>query len=118
MSSYIDINFSIYSQPDFRSLKENQNIYLILGVLIVVILKNHNQKQEVLSIEKRMICFSNAITVVWVNLGNLIKFLDLTMHKEYIFERFKDGKPTKEKPEFDFTPSKELKTRTADKVIR
>ena len=26
------------------------------------------------------------------SLGNLIKFLDPTMHKEYIFERFKDGK--------------------------
>ena len=48
------------------------------------------------------------------SLGNLIKFLDPNLYKEYIFERFKDGKPTKDKPEFDFTPSKELKTRTAD----
>ena len=48
------------------------------------------------------------------SLGNLIKFLDPNLYKEYIFERFKDGKPTKDKPEFDFTPSKELKTKTAD----
>ena len=48
------------------------------------------------------------------SLGNLIKHLDPNLYKEYIFERFKDGKPTKDKPEFDFTPSKELKTRTAD----
>ena len=47
-------------------------------------------------------------------LSNLIKFMDPLLHKEYIFERFKDGKPMKDKPEFDFTPSKELKTRTAD----
>jgi hypothetical protein len=50
-------------------------------------------------------------------LGNLIKFLDPTMHKEYMFERFKDGKPTKDKPEFDFTPSKNLKTKTADEKL-
>ena len=46
-------------------------------------------------------------------LGNLIKFLDPTMHKEYVFERFKDGKVQEEKPEFDFTPSKILKKKTA-----
>ena len=51
------------------------------------------------------------------SLGNLIKFLDPNLYKEYIFERFKDGKPTKDKPEFDFTPSKELKTRTADEKL-
>ena len=44
-------------------------------------------------------------------LGNLIKFLDPTMYKEYVFERFKDGKVESEKPEFDFTPSKILKTK-------
>ena len=46
-------------------------------------------------------------------LGNLIKFLDPTMYKEYVFERFKDGKVESEKPEFDFTPSKILKSKTA-----
>jgi hypothetical protein len=35
------------------------------------------------------------------------------MHKEYIFERFKDGKVVakKEEPEFDFTPSRLLKSK-------
>ncbi|MBC8429982.1 MAG: hypothetical protein H8D92_01155 [Pelagibacteraceae bacterium] len=47
-------------------------------------------------------------------LGNLIKFLDSTMYKEYVFERFKDGKVESDKPEFDFTPSKILKSKTAD----
>ena len=51
------------------------------------------------------------------SLGNLIKFLDPNLYKEYIFERFKDGKPTKDKPEFDFTPSKILKTKTADEKL-
>ena len=46
-------------------------------------------------------------------LGNLIKFVDPSMHKEYIFERFKEGKVVakKEEPEFDFTPSRLLKTK-------
>ena len=47
-------------------------------------------------------------------LGNLIKFLDPTMYKEYVFERFKDGRVESEKPEFDFTPSKILKSKTAN----
>ena len=51
------------------------------------------------------------------SLSNLIKFLDPTLHKEYCFERFKDGKRDS-KPEFDFTPSKLLKTKTfADKAL-
>ena len=51
-------------------------------------------------------------------LGNLIKFLDPTMHKEYVFERFKEGKVQEEKPEFDFTPSKVLKKKTAyDRIL-
>ena len=43
-------------------------------------------------------------------LGNLIKHLDPSMHKEYIFERFKDGKVVakKDTPEFDFKPSRLL----------
>ena len=52
------------------------------------------------------------------SLGNLIKFLDPNLYKEYIFERFKDGKPTADKPEFDFTPSKILKKKTRyDKAL-
>ena len=52
------------------------------------------------------------------SLGNLIKFLDPNLYKEYIFERFKDGKPTADKPEFDFKPSKTLKTRNRyDKAL-
>ena len=50
-----------------KELRENQNTYLTLGVRIVVILKNQLQRQEVLFIKKRMICFSNATIVVWVN---------------------------------------------------
>ena len=46
-------------------------------------------------------------------LGNLIKFVDPSMHKEYIFDRFKEGKVVakKEEPEFDFTPSRLLKSK-------
>ena len=52
------------------------------------------------------------------SLGNLIKFLDPNLYKEYIFERFKDGKPTADKPEFDFKPSKILKSKNRyDKAL-
>jgi len=46
-------------------------------------------------------------------LGNLIKHLDPSMHKEYLFERFKEGKVVakKDEPEFDFTPSRLLKSK-------
>ena len=50
------------------------------------------------------------------SLGNLIKFIDPLLHKEYIFERFKDGRVSEEKTELDFTPSKELKIK--DRVER
>ena len=53
------------------------------------------------------------------SLGNFIKFMDPLLHKEYVFERFKDGKDVKVKPEFDFTPSKTLKEFTRyDKALR
>ena len=45
--------------------------------------------------------------------------MDPLLHKEYVFERFKDGKDVKVKPEFDFTPSKTLKEFTRyDKALR
>ena len=75
-------------------------------------LRSHLQKQEVLFIVRKMICFSNVIIVnMNQSLNNLIKFLDPTMYKEYALERFKDNK-TDTKPEFDFKPSKLLKTKT------
>jgi hypothetical protein len=45
------------------------------------------------------------------SLGNLIKHLDPSTHKEYLFERFKEGKTVakKDEPEFDFKPSRLLK---------
>ena len=45
------------------------------------------------------------------SLGNLIKFLDPNMHKEYVLEKYKSGSDRVKEPEFDFTPSKELKKR-------
>ena len=45
------------------------------------------------------------------SLGNLIKFLDPNMHKEYVLEKYKSGR-IKEEPEFDFTPTKVLQKRT------
>ena len=51
------------------------------------------------------------------SLGNLIKFLDPVMYKEYALERFKDGKRDSE-PEFDFKPSKIIQSKTfTDKTL-
>ena len=51
------------------------------------------------------------------SLGNLIKFLDPNMHKEYVLEKYKSGR-LKEEPEFDFTPSKILaSTNHYDKTL-
>jgi len=53
------------------------------------------------------------------SLGNFIKFMDPLLHKEYVFERFKEGKDVSVKPEFDFTPSKTLKEfNRYDKALR
>ena len=46
------------------------------------------------------------------SLGNLIKFLDPILYKEYSLERFKEGKIRKEPSDFDFTPSKQLRKKT------
>ena len=52
------------------------------------------------------------------SLGNLIKFMDPLLHKEYVFERFKDGKDVTVKSELDFTPSKVLKKKNRyDKAL-
>jgi len=45
------------------------------------------------------------------SLGNLIKFLDPNMHKEYVLEKYKSGR-IKDEPEFDFTPTKTLASTT------
>ena len=45
------------------------------------------------------------------SLSNLIKFLDPNMHKEYVLEKYKSGR-LKEEPEFDFTPTKTLASKT------
>ena len=50
------------------------------------------------------------------SLGNFIKFMDPNLHKEYIFERFKEGKVDSNKPELDFTPSKLLQEKTPNDV--
>ena len=45
-----------------------------------------------------MICFSNVYNCgMGQSLGNLIKFLGPNLYKEYVFERYKDGKFTADK---------------------
>ena len=114
MSSYIDIKFLNLLSQDSQNLKENQNTYIILGVLIVAILKNLQSKARgFVYLKKNDMFFKCHNCGVGQSLGNLIKFMDPLLHKEYIFERFKDGKTVakKEEPEFDFTPSRLLKNK-------
>ena len=65
---------------------------------IVVTLRSHLQRQEVLYIVKKNDMFFKCHNCgMGQSLGNLIKFLDPVMYKEYALERFKDGKRDKDK---------------------
>ena len=78
-------------------------IYGTFVVHIVVIPKNLRQKQEDLFFVRRMIYSSSVITVIRGPLGNLIKYLDSKIHKDYIMERYKKGvQTTAPSPEFKF----------------
>ena len=48
--------------------------------------------------------------------SNLIKFLDPNLYKEYVFERYKDTNST-DKPEFDFSPSKKLRSKSNNEKL-
>jgi len=119
MSSYIDIKFlNLLSTrlPKFK--RKSDNLFNFRCPHCGDSQKSASKARGFVYRKKNDMFFKCHNCGVGQTLGNLIKFLDPNMHKEYIFERFKQGKTHEEKPEFDFTPSKELKSRNRyDKAL-
>ena len=114
MSSYIDIKFlNLLSTrlPKFK--RKSDNLFNFRCPHCGDSQKSASKARGFVYRKKNDMFFKCHNCGMGQTLGNLIKFLDPNMHKEYIFERFKQGKTNEEKPEFDFTPSKVLKTKTA-----
>ena len=61
------------TKPDYAAIEKiffHKNVTTAISVaqargVLLLILKNHHQRPEVLSIVKNLICFSNAIIVAW-----------------------------------------------------
>jgi len=112
--SYIDVKFlNLLSTrlPKFK--RKSENLFNFRCPHCGDSKKSSSKARGFVYIKKNSMFFKCHNCGVGQTLGNLIKFLDPTMYKEYVFERFKDGKVESEKPEFDFTPSKILKSKTA-----
>jgi len=110
MSSYIDIKFlNLLSSrlPKFK--RKSENLFNFRCPHCGDSQKSSTKARGFVYRKKNDMFFKCHNCGVGQSLGNLIKFMDPLLHKEYIFERFKDGKDVSTKPEFDFTPSKVLK---------
>jgi transcription elongation factor Elf1 len=113
--SYIDVKFlNLLSTrlPKFK--RKSENLFNFRCPHCGDSKKSSSKARGFVYLKKNDMFFKCHNCGVGQTLGNLIKFLDPTMYKEYVFERFKDGKVESDKPEFDFTPSKTLKTKTAN----
>ena len=114
MSSYIDIKYlNLLSTrlPKFK--RKSEYLYNFRCPHCGDSQKSQTKARGFVYRKKNDMFFKCHNCGVGQTLGNLIKHLDPSMHKEYIFERFKDGKVVakKEEPEFDFTPSRLLKSK-------
>jgi len=114
MSSYIDIKYlNLLSTrlPKFK--RKSEYLYNFRCPHCGDSQKSQTKARGFVYQKKNDMFFKCHNCGVGQTLGNLIKHLDPSMHKEYIFERFKDGKVVakKEEPEFDFTPSRLLKSK-------
>ena len=111
MSTYIDIKFlNLLSSrlPKFK--RKSENLFNFRCPHCGDSQKSQTKARGFVYRKKNDMFFKCHNCGVGQTLGNLIKFVDPLLHKEYVFERFKDGKTSKkEEPEFDFTPSRLLK---------
>ena len=117
MSSYIDIKFlNLLSTrlPKFK--RKSDKLFNFRCPHCGDSKKSSNKARGFVYEKKNELFFKCHNCGMGQSLGNLIKFIDPLLHKEYIFERFKDGRVSEEKTELDFTPSKELKIK--DRVER
>ena len=119
MSSYIDIKFlNLLSSrlPKFK--RKSENLFNFRCPHCGDSQKSSTKARGFVYRKKNDMFFKCHNCGVGQSLGNFIKFMDPLLHKEYVFERFKDGKDVKVKSELDFTPSKVLKKKTRyDKAL-
>jgi len=113
MSTFIDIKYlNLLSTKLTKFKRKSDNLYNFRCPHCGDSKKSSSKARGFVYRKKNDMFFKCHNCGIGQSLGNLIKFLDPSMHKEYTFERFKEGKPQKEKLEFDFTPSKLLKSKT------
>ena len=93
MSSYIDIKFINLLSTRLAKFKRKSE-YLFNFRCFCGDSKRSTTKARGFVYKKKNDMFFKKVTIVNMgqSLGNLIKFLDPNLYKEYIFERFKDGK--------------------------
>ena len=119
MSSYIDIKYINLLSTRLEKFKRKSDfLYNFRCPHCGDSQKSSNKARGFLYRKKTDMFFKCHNCGMGQTLGNLIKHLDPNMHKEFVFERFKQGKTQEEKPEFDFTPSKILQKKTRyDKIL-
>jgi len=110
MSTYIDIKFlNLLSSRLQKFKRKSENLFNFRCPHCGDSQKSSTKARGFVYRKKNDMFFKCHNCGVGQSLGNFIKFMDPLLHKEYVFERFKDGKDVTVKPEFDFTPSKTLK---------
>ena len=96
MSSYIDIKFlNLLSTrlPKFK--RKSEYLFNFRCPHCGDSQKSQTKARGFVYLKKNDMFFKCHNCGVGQTLGNLIKFVDPLLHKEYIFERFKDGKTSK-----------------------
>jgi len=119
MSTYIDIKFlNLLSSrlPKFK--RKSENLFNFRCPHCGDSQKSQTKARGFVYRKKNDMFFKCHNCGVGQSLGNFIKFMDPLLHKEYVFERFKDGKDVTVKSELDFTPSKVLKKKTYAEFTR
>ena len=111
MSTYIDIKFlNLLSSRLQKFKRKSEHLFNFRCPHCGDSQKSSTKARGFVYRKKNDMFFKCHNCGVGQSLGNFIKFMDPVLHKEYVFERFKEGKDTsKDKPEFDFTPTKLLK---------
>ena len=117
--SYIDIKYlNLLSTRLEKFKRKSENLYNFRCPHCGDSKKSSSKARGFVYRKKNDMFFKCHNCGVGQTLGNLIKHLDPSMHKEYVFDRFKDGKTQEEKPEFDFTPSKTIEKKNRyDKLL-
>ena len=119
MDSYIDVKFVNLISPQLQQFKKKSDFLWNFRCPYCGDSQKSSTKARGFVYQKKNDLFYKCHNCgIGQSLGNLIKFLDPNMHKEYVLEKYKSGR-LKEEPEFDFTPSKTLASTTHyDKTLR